>query len=109
MLFCLVSFFPIVCDIYGRTVDTCSVLLGGCDRSEGEARCFGFCGAGEVEVFLDGEAQFVVVVVCFKFPVDFGNVDFELDLECLPLEHLTVVLHTLKEKKLFAKLSKCEF
>ena len=31
-------------------------------------------------------------LVCVKCPVNFGNVDFELDLVCLPLAHMDVFL-----------------
>ena len=30
-------------------------------------------------------------LVCAKCPVNFGNVDFELDLVCLPLKHMDVI------------------
>jgi len=30
-------------------------------------------------------------LVCSKCPVNFGNVDFELDLVCLPLKHMDVL------------------
>ena len=30
-------------------------------------------------------------LVCAKCPVNFGNVDFELDLVCLPLKHMVVI------------------
>jgi len=43
-----------------------------------------------VKVSLDGEAQLVVVVVCVKCLVNFGNMDFELDLVCLPLSRMNV-------------------
>jgi hypothetical protein len=29
--------------------------------------------------------------VCAKCPVSFGNVDFELDIVCLPLRHMDVI------------------
>jgi hypothetical protein len=38
---------------------------------------------------LDVEAQ--LVVVCVKCPINFGKVDFELDLVCLPLSHMDVI------------------
>jgi len=38
---------------------------------------------------LGGEAQLVVVRV--RSPVSFGNVDFELNLVCLPLSHMDVI------------------
>ena len=43
-----------------------------------------------MKVSLDGEAQLVVVVVCVKCLVNFGNMDFELDLVCLPLSRMNV-------------------
>jgi hypothetical protein len=64
------------------------------------------CWIQQGDVSLDAKAQLSVVVVCAKYHANFGNVDLELDLACLPLEHLRVVLNTLKEK-LFAKLPKC--
>jgi hypothetical protein len=30
-------------------------------------------------------------LVCAKCPVSFGNVDFDLDLVCLPLKHMDVI------------------
>jgi len=82
-------FFPVVCDMYSSTVDTCSVLLGESERSGGEARCFKCSGAGQVEASLDAEAP--LVMVCVKCYVNFGNVDFELDLFCFSLEHMDVI------------------
>jgi len=77
--------------MYGSNINTCFVRLGGIERSGGKARCFKCCRTGQVEVSLNGEAQLVVVVVCVKCPVNFGNVDFALDLVCLPLEHMDVI------------------
>jgi hypothetical protein len=50
-------FFLVVCDMYESTVDTCSVLLGGSEQSGGEAGCFKYNGAGQVEASLDEEAR----------------------------------------------------
>jgi hypothetical protein len=30
-------------------------------------------------------------LVCVKYSVNFGNIDFELDLVCLPLVHMDVI------------------
>jgi len=32
-----------------------------------------------------------VIMVCVKCPVNFGNVNFELDLVCLPLANMDVI------------------
>jgi len=41
------------------------------------------------EVSLGVETQ--LVVVCAKCPINFGNVDFELNLVCLLLKHMDVI------------------
>jgi hypothetical protein len=62
--------FLVVCDMYESNVDTCSVVLGGSEQSGGEARCFKYNGAGQVEASLDEEA--VVMVVSSKVESDVG-------------------------------------
>jgi len=47
------------------------------------------CWVWQGEESSDGEAH--LVVVCAKCLVSFGNVDFELDLVCLPLKHMNVI------------------
>lgn len=42
---------------------------------------------GNVSLF----AEFQLVEVCVMCPINFGNVDFELDLVCLPLVHMNVI------------------
>ena len=87
----LLVVFPVVCDMYESTVDTYSILLGRFEHSGGEAGSFRCVGYGKGRYFLDAEAQLVVVVVCVKCSVNFGNVNFELDLVFLPLMHMDVI------------------
>jgi len=69
---------------YLRYLLCCPVLLGGFERSGGEAGCFSFFFGLAREVSLATEAQ--LVIVCVKVPVN-----FELDLVCLPLKYMDVI------------------
>jgi hypothetical protein len=46
---------------------------------------------GATHSFISISGSVITSLVCAKCPVNFGNVDFEFDLVCLPLKHMDVI------------------
>jgi len=58
--------------MYGSTVDTCTVLLGGFEESGKEARCFKCSRLGQQDVSLGEEAKVFLMFASLKVESEAG-------------------------------------
>jgi len=89
--------FPVVCDMYGSTVDASSILLVGSEQTGGEAGGFKCSRAGQVKVSLGEESKVFVMFASLKLESEVGVRDLLMVREFHMFSRKKLLICRLKE------------